>query len=110
MDFETSRTWARCNFVAMNASCGEQLIASEAAVRVGIERGWVALILNALSVLTGHVGDFDRIKRFVKILGLVACTTDFRDPPKGIDDASLLLYELFAESGIAARSAIGTNQ
>jgi len=92
---------------------GEALVSGKVGDTRSIADGQEAARLctiNALSVLKDHVGDLDRIKGFVKILGFVACTTDFRDPPKVIDGASLFLYELFGESGIAARSAIGTNQ
>ncbi len=66
--------------------------------------------LNALSVLKSHLGDLDRIKQFVKILGFVSSAQGFTEQPTVMDGASLLLEELFGEEGIAARSAIGTNQ
>jgi enamine deaminase RidA (YjgF/YER057c/UK114 family) len=80
---------------------------------VTIEEGQHAArlcVLNALSVLKSHLGDLDRIKQFVKILGFVSSAQGFTEQPRVIDGASLLLEELFGEEGIAARSAIGTHQ
>lgn len=66
--------------------------------------------LNALSILKLYLGDLDRIKQFVKILGFVSSANGFVEQPKVMDGATTLLEELFGENGIAARSAIGTSQ
>jgi enamine deaminase RidA (YjgF/YER057c/UK114 family) len=67
----------------------------------------VALVL--LASLKGEIGDLDRVKRIVKLLGMVNCTPEFVDQPKVINGASDLLVALFADRGRHARSAVGMN-
>ena len=52
-------------------------------------------------------GDLDRVKRVVKLLGLVNCTPAFGDHPKVINGASDLMVEVFGDKGRHARSTIG---
>ena len=52
-------------------------------------------------------GDLDRVKRVVKLLGLVNCTATFGDHPKVINGASDLMVEVFGDKGRHARSAVG---
>jgi enamine deaminase RidA (YjgF/YER057c/UK114 family) len=52
-------------------------------------------------------GDLDRVKRVVKLLGLVNCTPAFGDHPKVINGASDLMVEVFGDKGRHARSAVG---
>ena len=63
--------------------------------------------LNILSVLSAHLGDLARVKRFVKLLGFVNATDDFADHPGVINGCSDLLVEVFGENGVHARSSIG---
>ena len=67
----------------------------------------VALIL--LASLKSEIGDLDRVRRVVKLLGMVNCRPDFTDHPKVINGASDLLVELFGDKGKHARSAVGMN-
>jgi enamine deaminase RidA (YjgF/YER057c/UK114 family) len=67
----------------------------------------VALIL--LASLKSEIGDLDKVRRVVKILGMVNCTPDFVDQPKVINGASDLLVEIFGDKGKHARSAVGMN-
>jgi len=67
----------------------------------------VALIL--VSSLKAEIGDLDKVKQVIKLLGMVNCTPDFKDQPKVINGASDLLVELFGEKGRHARSAVGLN-
>ena len=72
--------------------------AYDAARRVGV---------TLLSVIKNDVG-LDKIKKVVKILGLVNCTEDFIYQPKVINGCSDLLFEFFVkEKGVHARSAMG---
>ena len=66
--------------------------------------------MNCLSVLQAFLGNLDRIKSVVKILGFVASADDFHYQPKVIDGASRLLEQIFGEEGKGARSAIGVNE
>lgn len=63
--------------------------------------------LNCLATIKAAVGDWNRVRRFVKVLGMVNCTEDFKDQPKVINGCSDLLVALFGEAGKHARSAIG---
>ena len=67
-------------------------------------------ILNILGTLHATLGDLNRIRRIVKILGFVASDDTFNEQPKVLNGASQLLIDLFGEErGIAARSAVGVN-
>lgn len=63
--------------------------------------------LNCLATVKAAIGDLDRVRRVVKLLGMVNCTEDFKDQPKVINGCSDLLVEVFGEIGKHARSAVG---
>jgi len=63
--------------------------------------------VNCLASVKAAVGDLDKVKRVVKLLGMVHCTEDFKDQPKVINGCSDLLVEIFGEIGKHARSAVG---
>lgn len=64
--------------------------------------------LAILATLRSQLGSLDRVKRLVKLLGMVNSTPDFRDHPQVINGCSELFAEVFgAEHGIGARSAVG---
>ncbi len=60
-----------------------------------------------LSTLKSEVGDFNKVKRIVKVLGMVNCTENFVDQPKVINGFSDLMVAVFGEKGKHARSAVG---
>lgn len=62
---------------------------------------------NCLGVIKALIGDLDRVKRIVKLVGFVNSTMDFEAQPKVINGASELLGDVFGESGSHARSAVG---
>ena len=68
------------------------------------------VMLNILQSVKQELGDLDKVKRVVKLLGFVNCTPDFPDQPKVINGASDLLVKLFGERGRHARSAVGMQQ
>jgi enamine deaminase RidA (YjgF/YER057c/UK114 family) len=75
-----------------------------------VEQGYQAarnVALNCLASVKGILGDLDKVKRVVKLLGMVNCTEDFKDQPKVINGASDLLVEVFGDAGRHARSAVG---
>ena len=75
-----------------------------------IEEGYTAArdtMLNLLAVLREELGDLSRVRRVVKVLGMVNSAPDFTDQPKVINGASDLLVEIFGELGRHARSAVG---
>ena len=74
------------------------------------EQGYEAArvcILACLASLQAEIGDLDRVRRIVKLLGMVNCTEDFGEQPQVINGASDLLVSLFGERGRHARSAVG---
>jgi enamine deaminase RidA (YjgF/YER057c/UK114 family) len=54
-------------------------------------------------------GDLSRVKRVVKVLGMVNGTPEFQKHPQVINGCSDLLVEVFGEAGRHARSAVGMN-
>mgnify|MGYP002719730050 FL=1 len=63
--------------------------------------------LNALAAAKQAIGDLDRIKRIVKVVGFVASEPSFTAQPAVINGASELLGEIFGEAGVHARYAVG---
>jgi endoribonuclease L-PSP family protein len=53
------------------------------------------------------IGDLDRVKKVVKVVGFVASDPEFTGQPGVINGASELLGEIFGEVGTHARSAVG---
>jgi enamine deaminase RidA (YjgF/YER057c/UK114 family) len=76
------------------------------------EQGYEAarrIAIGLLGSLKAEIGDLDKVKRVVKLLGLVNCPSDFKDQPKVINGASDFFVEVFGDKGKHARSAVGTN-
>ncbi|MBL7835413.1 MAG: RidA family protein [Cyclobacteriaceae bacterium] len=63
--------------------------------------------ISMLSTLKAEVGDLNKVKRVVKVLGMVNCTEDFIDQPKVMNGFSDLIVSVYGEKGIHARSAVG---
>ena len=63
--------------------------------------------LNLLSVMHAALGDLGRVRRVVKLLGMVNAVPEFEDHPLVINGCSDLLVAVFGESGRHARSAVG---
>ena len=63
--------------------------------------------LNLLSALRAELGTLRRVKRVVKVLGMVNATADFGEHPFVINGCSDLFVETFGEAGRHARSAVG---
>lgn len=75
-----------------------------------IEQGQEAARLTAISLLAslkGLIGDLNKVKRIVKLLGMVNCPADFTQHPKVINGCSDLLVAVFGNNGKHARSAVG---
>jgi enamine deaminase RidA (YjgF/YER057c/UK114 family) len=77
---------------------------------VTIEEGYEGARLtaiNQLSVLKEMLGDLRKVKRIVKVLGMVNSDPNFIDQPKVINGFSDLMVEVFGERGRHARAAVG---
>ena len=73
--------------------------------RVGVN----VTVEEAQYALESYLGNLNRVKRCVKILGFVAGADDFTEQAKVINGASQVFIDVFGEEGRHARSAIGTN-
>ena len=56
-----------------------------------------------------ELGDLDRVKRIVKVVGFVNCVDEFAGQPGVVNGCSDLMADVFGERGVHARSAVGTN-
>ena len=63
--------------------------------------------INMIANLKNAIGDLNKVKRIVKVLGMVNSTEDFTDQPKVINGFSDLMVAVFGEKGKHARSAVG---
>jgi enamine deaminase RidA (YjgF/YER057c/UK114 family) len=63
--------------------------------------------LDLLAVMRAELGSLDRVRRVVKVLGMVNAVPEFEDHPKVINGCSDLFVEVFGEAGRHARSAVG---
>lgn len=64
--------------------------------------------LAILATLRAQLGSLDRVKRVVKLLGMVNAAPDFGEHPRVINGCSELFAEVFGEdAGVGARSAVG---
>jgi enamine deaminase RidA (YjgF/YER057c/UK114 family) len=64
--------------------------------------------LAMLASLRAHFGSLDRVRRVVKLLGMVNCTPDFHQHPAVINGCSELFAEIWGDDlGVGARSAVG---
>ncbi|HEY1364090.1 MAG TPA: RidA family protein [Xanthobacteraceae bacterium] len=75
-----------------------------------VEQGYQASKLAAISLLSAikaELGDLNKVKRIVKVLGMVNSDPAFTAQPKVINGASDLLVQVFGDCGKHARSAVG---
>lgn len=77
---------------------------------LSIEQGYEAaryVAINHLAVLKDYLGDLGRVKRVVKVLGMVGSESHFTDQPKVMNGYSDLMVAVFGDKGKHARSAVG---
>lgn len=77
---------------------------------LSIEEGYAAAKqtgIALLSTLKSAIGDLSKVKRIVKVLGMVNSVDSFTDQPKVINGFSDLMVAVFGEKGKHARSAVG---
>jgi enamine deaminase RidA (YjgF/YER057c/UK114 family) len=83
-------------------------VGKELTVEQGIEAARVTTI-SLLSTLKNEIGDFNKVKRIVKVNGWVNCDSEFQEQPKVMNGCSDLLVALFGDKGKHARAALGAN-
>ena len=78
--------------------------------QLSVDEGKEAARLTAISLLAtlkAYVGDLNKVKRIVKVFGMVNAETSFTQHPTVINGCSDLMVEVFGEKGKHARSAVG---
>ncbi len=63
--------------------------------------------IRLLEALKGQIGDLNKVKRIVKVLGMVNAIPQFDQQPKVMNGFSDFMVEVFGEAGKHARSAVG---
>jgi enamine deaminase RidA (YjgF/YER057c/UK114 family) len=79
---------------------------------LGIEQGYEAaksVALAHIAVLKQELGDLSKVKRIVKVMGMVNSTPDFIDHSKVMNGYSDMMFAIFGEKGKHARSSVGMN-
>lgn len=87
-----------------------RLLTGKVGAEVTVEEGYAharMVGLNLLTVARQNLGDLSRVRRVVKLFGMVNATPDFTDHPAVINGCSDLLNEVLGEAGIHARSSVG---
>ena len=77
---------------------------------LSIEQGYEAARrtgIMQIAVLKNELGNLNKVKRIVKVLGMVNASTDFTEHSKVMNGFSDLMVEVFGEKGKHARSAVG---
>ncbi|WP_028225515.1 RidA family protein [Paraburkholderia ferrariae] len=90
-------------------ACGE-LMTGKVGATVSAEQAYdhAKLVgLNLLSVLHQELGDLGRVRRIVKLLGMVNATPDFAEHPRVINGCSDLFVDILGDAGRHSRSAVG---
>lgn len=81
-------------------------VGQDLSVEEGYEAAKLAAIIQ-LAALKAEIGDLNRVKRIVKVLGMVNATPDFDQQPEVINGFSDLMVAVFGDKGKHARSAVG---
>jgi enamine deaminase RidA (YjgF/YER057c/UK114 family) len=78
---------------------------------VSVADGYLAArvaMVNSLGTVKANLGNLRRVKRIIKLLGMVNCVADFVQQPEVVNGASDLLDEVFGKDiALHARSAVG---
>ncbi len=64
-------------------------------------------MISALASLKAEIGELSRVKRVVRVFGMVNCTPDFERHPEVMDGASDVLTCIFGRDDVHARAAVG---
>ncbi|ADH88812.1 Endoribonuclease L-PSP [Ancylobacter novellus DSM 506] len=87
-----------------------QMMTGKLSSEADVEAGRAAArqcAINVIAQIKSALGDLDRVKRVVKLVGFVNSAPDFSDHPKVVNGASDLFVEVFGDAGRHARSAVG---
>jgi len=81
-------------------------LGADVSIELGYEGARLTAI-NQLAVLKYMLGDLKKVKRIVKVLGMVNSDPDFVEQPSVINGFSDLMVEVFGDRGRHARAAVG---
>lgn len=85
-------------------------ITGKLGIDLTVEQGYEAaktVAINQIAVLKHELGDLSKVKRIVKVLGMVNSGPDFTDHPKVMNGYSDMMVAVFGEAGKHARSSVG---
>jgi enamine deaminase RidA (YjgF/YER057c/UK114 family) len=88
----------------------ETLVQGKVGAQVSVEEAAAAARLTGLAILASlraELGDLERVRGWVKALGLVNCAPGFNQTPAVINGFSQLVLDVWGNDGRHARSAIG---
>lgn len=97
-------------FLSGHGECGRPFTTGKVGGDLTVEQGAKSaekVGLCMLATIRSAVGELSKVKRFVRILGMVQSTEDFTDHPKVMNGFSDLMVVAFGEAGKAARAAVG---
>jgi enamine deaminase RidA (YjgF/YER057c/UK114 family) len=97
-------------YLAGHSECGEKFTTGKVGLDVTIDSAYVSARLTALCLLStvkAELGDLRKVRRVVRVFGMVNATPDFVDHPRVINGCSDLLVKVFGERGRHARAAVG---
>jgi enamine deaminase RidA (YjgF/YER057c/UK114 family) len=97
-------------FLSGHGECGVESTRGKLGADLTLEQGVRSaekVGLCMLATIKSAVGELSKVRRFVRILGMVNAAENFQDHPKVINGFSDLMVVAFGEGGRAARSAVG---
>ena len=97
-------------FLSGHGECGRPFTTGKVGGDLTVEQGAKSaekVGLCMLATIKSAVGELSKVKRFVRILGMVQSTEDFTDHPRVMNGFSDLMVVAFGEAGKAARAAVG---
>lgn len=87
-----------------------KLIVGKVGKDLTVEQGYEAarrVAIAQLGALKAEIGDLNKVRRVVKVLGMVNATPEFGNHPEVINGFSATMLEVFGERGEHARAAVG---
>lgn len=89
---------------------GSGYVTGKVGIDLTVEQGYEAAKfagISQLAVLKAELGDLNKVKRIVKVKGMVNCASDFENQPEVVNGYSDLMVAVFGEKGKHARAAVG---
>lgn len=97
-------------FVSGHGPCGGEFKRGKVTQDLTLEEAYEAARLTGVclvATIKSAVGDLGKVKRIVRLFGMVNAPEGFTDQPKVINGASDFLTAVFGEKGKHARAAVG---